>query len=259
MNYGACILSVVPVRKEPAHQAEMVNQLLFGDHYEVLESEREWYHIRTLHDGYSGWINELQHTESGPFDKDRERVSAHFTGVLSAIALETRHPNEPIRLPFGAFLPSCSDGACHVAGNTYQVRGEIFPMPGIPRKETILDQAYKLLGIPYLWGGRSHYGIDCSGFTQTIFRMSGIALPRDASDQQKTGVAVETVEEVSPADLAFFHNEKGSISHVGILLDPHLIIHASGKVRVDYFDQKGIFRKDLGVYSHPLHSIRKVL
>jgi hypothetical protein len=113
------------------------------------------------------------------------------------------------------------------------------------------------LDTPYLWGGKSMFGIDCSGFVQQVFKMFGIPLLRDAYLQAEQGSLINTMEETRLGDLAFFHNEKGRITHVGIILENNQIVHASGKVRIDKFDAKGIINYETGERTHELHSMRR--
>ena len=101
-------------------------------------------------------------------------------------------------------------------------------------------------------------GVDCSGFVQTVFKMLGVPLLRDAWQQQEQGTAVE-FPEMSEGDLAFFHNEKGRIVHVGIVLEGGKIMHASGKVRIDALTNEGIIHAQSGKQTHSLHSIKRII
>ena len=102
-------------------------------------------------------------------------------------------------------------------------------------------------------------GLDCSGFTQAVFRLNGISLPRDASQQSGIGQVINLVTEALPGDLAFFDNDEGMITHVGLILDSTSIIHASGKVRIDALDHQGIYNVETNKYSHRLRLIRRIM
>ncbi|MFW5830834.1 MAG: C40 family peptidase, partial [Prolixibacteraceae bacterium] len=146
-----------------------------------------------------------------------------------------------------------------VSRETYKSAGEIFYGKHKNPRNVIIKQALKYFNAPYLWGGRSPFGVDCSGFTQVIYKMIGIKIPRDASQQVKMGTALSFVDEAEPGDLAFFDDEEGNIVHVGILWKRNKIIHASGKVRVDNVDQFGIFNVDLKRYTHKMRVMKKII
>jgi len=119
--------------------------------------------------------------------------------------------------------------------------------------------AQSFLNVPYVWGGRNFYGMDCSGFIQVVFAIKGIDLPRDASQQVNLGHIVSFVEEARAGDIAFFDDEEGNIVHVGMCLGRGEIIHASGRVRMDKFDHQGIFDGEKRRYSHKLRVIKRVM
>ena len=119
--------------------------------------------------------------------------------------------------------------------------------------------AYLFLNAPYLWGGKTPLGIDCSGFTQLVYKINGVKLKRDASDQALQGQTLSFIEESEPGDLAFFDDSEGNITHVGLLLENHRIIHASGMVRIDKIDQSGIFNIETQSHSHKLRFIKKMI
>ena len=116
----------------------------------------------------------------------------------------------------------------------------------------------RYLNAPYLWGGRSPFGIDCSGFTQLVFKFAGIKLQRDAYQQGGQGSIINFIEEVQPGDLAFFSNDEGAIIHVGIMLKDNRIIHSSGKVRIDKIDHFGIYNAETKKHSHLLKLIKRM-
>ncbi|MFL5753049.1 MAG: C40 family peptidase, partial [Bacteroidia bacterium] len=157
----------------------------------------------------------------------------------------------------GSALPYFSKGVVKMENTFYNFEGNTSD-PAIPKNtKDIVGLACQFLNAPYLWGGRSIMGIDCSGFTQLVYKLNGYKLPRDAYQQAELGTPLSFVEEAEAGDLAFFDNEEGRITHVGIVLSDQRIIHASGKVRIDKFDHYGIFHSDRRKYSHLLRVIKR--
>ncbi len=259
MQYGICLLSVIPCRKEANNTSEMVTQLLFGEHYSVLETGEGWIRIKIAYDNYECWINSKQHTRiSEPtFTNLQKQPGIYSSELIQVIGNQNTKTNFPITL--GACLPFLKDKAINFESFSFGFEGQA----SVPNKKgtakDIISTAYLFLNAPYLWGGKSPLGIDCSGFTQIIYRLNGYKLPRDASQQVELGSPLSFVEEAEAGDLAFFDNEEGNIVHVGILLSNEQIIHASGSVRIDKFDHYGIFSSDTKKYSHTLRVIKKVL
>jgi hypothetical protein len=253
MQYGISNLSIVPMRNEAADQAEMVNQILFGEHFKVLEIRKKWSRIRLAHDSYEGWICNKQWVEISEedykqLDKD---VSTITTDILDII---TKDHHQAIAI--GSILPFYKSGHALIKNELYQFDG--LTTPGFINKEKLIENALIFLNAPYLWGGRSPLGIDCSGLTQMVYRLQGIDLPRDAYQQAKVGTTLSFIEESDPGDLAFFDNEEGKVTHVGMILEDNHIIHASGKVRIDRIDQQGIFNSELGNHTHKLRLIKSI-
>jgi hypothetical protein len=253
MQYGISNLSIVPMRNEAADQAEMVNQILFGEHFKVLEVRKKWSRIRLAHDSYEGWICNKQWIEIEDdiykqLDKD---VSTITTDILDIISKDHHQP-----IVIGSILPSYKSGHAIINNEMYLFDG--LTTPGYAQKEKLLENALMYLNAPYLWGGRSPLGIDCSGFTQMVYRLQGIDLPRDAYQQAEVGTTLSFVEESEPGDLAFFDNAEGKITHVGIILEDNHIIHASGKVRIDRIDQQGVFNTEIGNHTHKLRLIKSI-
>ena len=123
----------------------------------------------------------------------------------------------------------------------------------------VTKNAYSFLNAPYLWGGRTVFGIDCSGFTQLIYRMNGIKIYRDAKDQIKNGRFIDNFSDAKAGDLAFFVNENGLVTHVGIMLSNSKIIHSSGKVRIDSIDENGIYNSIKGTYTHKFKKLKRII
>ena len=253
MKYGISNLSIIPMRDERADQAEMVNQILFGEHFKILETRKKWSKIRLAHDSYEGWICNKQWLEISKedytqLDKD---ISTITTDILDII---THNHHQPIVI--GSILPFYKSGHARINNEMYKFDG--LTTPGFVNKEKLTENALIYLNAPYLWGGRSPIGIDCSGLTQMIYRLQGIDLPRDAYQQAKVGSTLSFVEESEAGDLAFFDNDSGEVIHVGMILEDNHIIHAAGKVRVDRIDQQGIFNTETGSHTHKLRLIKSI-
>ena len=253
MNYGISNLSIVPMRNEAADQSEMVNQVIFGEHFKVLEIRKKWSKIRLAHDSYEGWICNKQWIEiEEDIYKQLDKDVATITTDILDIITKTQH--QPIVI--GSILPSYKSGHALINNEMYQFDG--LTTPGFIKKDKLVENALMYLNAPYLWGGRSPLGIDCSGFTQMVYRLQGVDLPRDAYQQAEVGTTLSFVEESEPGDLAFFDNTEGKITHVGIILEDNHIIHASGKVRIDRIDQQGVFNNEIGNHTHKLRLIKSI-
>lgn len=254
MKYGISELAIVPLRSEASDKAEMVNQVLFGEHFKVTERRAKWSKIRLAHDKYEGWICNKQWTEIGKEDyEDLERQSPTLSTELLDIITGESHQT----IAVGSTLPNYDNGSFKIKENSYSHSGEI--TKGYEDKNMLVNNAMLYLNTPYLWGGRTPFGIDCSGFTQMIYRLQGKEIPRDAYQQADIGTTLSFIEESEPGDLAFFDNHEGKIIHVGIILKNNSIIHASGKVRIDRLDQQGIFNAEERKHTHKLRLIKSIL
>lgn len=224
-NHGQCFLSAIPVRSEPKSQSEIVTQLLFGERYDIVEEGEEWTRIVTEYDNYPGYISTNQFH---PVEFEQ--------GVVQAF--ELIHNYQGIQVPMGGELP-----------NDLSLQ---------PVQSRLLDTASLFHGSPYLWGGRTFMGIDCSGFVQVVHKAHNVKLPRDASQQFLLGEEVK-LEAAESGDLVFFENANGKIHHVGIYGGREDIIHASGSVRVDRLNKAGIEHSESGKLTHKLAGIRRIL
>ena len=257
-QFGVCNLALVPLRAEPTDKSEMSSQLLFGDHFTIQEKMGNWLRIFTAHDEYEGWIDIKQ------FDEIDHAVFVALHDLNTILGPSVGHrvtkvsANELIHLVAGSNIPKTLDNFFYLRDTKYKLEGEAI----VPAKDNfrsgVIDAARFYLNAPYLWGGKSIFGIDCSGLTQMVFRQFGIKLKRDAYQQAEQGELVGFLQEAQAGDLAFFDNDEGRITHVGIMLNNEQIVHASGRVRVDGIDNQGIFNRELNRYTHKLRIIKRL-
>lgn len=248
---GVCCVPVSPIRALPAHKSEMVSQLLFGELVTILENgEDKWVKVQCDYDQYEGWIT-APHVGEPPYQSS----SPHITSDWNSDILFNE---QPMHLSFGSDLRGLVNGQAEWGKNNWSFKGNhLDPQNNRRTEKNLLKIAMLFINTPYLWGGRSVFGIDCSGFTQVVFKSFGIPLLRDAYQQATQGEVVGFLQETKTGDLAFFDNDEGKITHVGILLNEHEIIHASGKVRIDKIDSQGIMNVDTNERTHRLRIIKK--
>ncbi len=259
MNKGICTISVIPVRLKPEESSEMVTQILFGETFIIRETIPKWAYIEINFDGYKGWIDSklitlLEAEFENTVDKNIVKVSDKL------ICTARKDNNEGlIYLLMGSEICNCTEKTFYINNSKYELSYAFNANKYNTLGEIIIFSALQMLNIPYLWGGRSSFGIDCSGLVQTAYKVAGISLPRDSSDQALKGELVESVMVAKAGDIAFFENENGKIIHTGLIISTDKIIHASGYVRNDVIDKFGIFNTETREYSHKLHSIKRVV
>lgn len=253
MVSGRCNLSIVPLRAEAAHRSEMVSQVLFGEEFEILEETQDWTRIRLFSPDYEGWIQNGQYSLLDPIEGGSKEGRRVFVVDLSGAVGQSKDLH--VTLVPGTTIV-INDYSSSVI-DWFELDGKL-RMPTLRDFETEFPKLiahYK--NVPYLWGGRSQYGIDCSGLSLAIYRHFGVDLPRDAYQQAEYGEVVDFLTEIKAGDLAFFDNEDGKITHVGIMIDAETILHASARVRIDKMDSEGIFNKELNRYTHKLRIVKR--
>lgn len=284
--YGLIRVSTAQLRGAAKHSSELVSQGLLGQPVSILKKEGDWFYVQLV-DGYLGWMESLSIKAYSEADLEiwnkservfvlnknldvyneqgqiiTELVAANIISLMDAPI----NKQQKIQLPDGQI------------GFTYDLQflraSEWKDM--LPNSESIIEIAKTYMGIPYVWGGTSTKGFDCSGFTKNIFLLNGIQLPRDASQQVHCGETIDTssdFENLKHGDLLFFgkkanNNKKERITHVAIYLDDASFIHASGEVKIQSLDPSSeIFAPDrletfirakriskdcIGIYAHKL-------
>ncbi|MCF8331028.1 MAG: C40 family peptidase [Bacteroidales bacterium] len=260
MTYGINLLSIIAVREAPSDKSEMVNQLLFGEVFEVEKIQSGWAYISSAHDNYKGWIDKKQMVGIGEEEYNRLNTVENFVSTDIVQITHNKTTGDLISVVAGSSFPQVDELLnFNMAGRDFSYEG----LKGDLINGTYFDQipaiADMFKGAPYLWGGRSIFGLDCSGFTQIVFKIAGYRIARDSSEQAMQGKPVDFISSAKTGDLMFFDNDDGDIIHVGIYLENNKIIHAHGKVRVDNVDHHGIHNLDNRAYSHKLRLIKRMV
>ncbi len=253
MEKYICENVFVPLRSAPSHRSEMLSQVLFGEKYTTIDKSGTWIKIETEFDRYAGWIDldHLQHT----IDENNSSGKVLNRSLVC-------HKNDKTKLVIEAgceiYEPDFENKKFTI-GKTIYTTGSEFNESYLSTSGSLTDTALKFLNSPYIWGGRIPSGMDCSGFTQLIYKIHGIPIKRDSMMQSEQGIPIDFINEAISGDLVFFDNERGRITHVGMILSQGLVIHESGRVRIDSIDHQGIFKREINSYSHKLRTIRRIV
>ncbi|MGD0341224.1 MAG: C40 family peptidase [Bacteroidales bacterium] len=253
MEKYICENVFVPLRSGPSHRSEMLSQLLFGEKYMIIDQIGHWIKVEADFDNYQGWID-LNHAQHSVVQDDS---SGH---VLNKNLLCYKNDKTKMVLEPGCeiFSPDF-EKKIFFAGENMFTAGRDFSKSFISTSDSLTETAMKFINSPYIWGGRIPSGIDCSGLTQLVYKIHGIRIWRNSWHQAEMGTGISFIDEAKPGDLVFFDDDRGRISHVGMILSQGLVIHASGRVRIDSIDHQGIFRQETGKYTHHLRTIKRLI
>ncbi len=269
MEFGISLQSILPIRLEPTHKSEMVSQILFGELFRIQQKHLNWLRIQLSYDNYEGWIELKQVTifDESEFIRLFNAETPSSLDLVQLLSNDSRKTILPIVL--GSSLPGLVDQHFRIKDQFFSFEGltsDMRPPEAVMTKQErlntkhrLIDTAMLYLNAPYLWGGRSPFGIDCSGLAQLVYKINKVKLLRDASQQATLGESLNFVSEAEPGDLAFFDDEEGNIVHVGLMMDKSRIIHASGIVRIDSIDHEGIYSEEEKKYTHKLRVIRRIM
>jgi len=253
MRYAVAYLNIVPLRAEASHRSEMVSQLLFGEYMKVFETKDEWSYIQLEHDSYKGWVQSIQlHlVDEKEYLAFQNSTKVKALSDFSTILVD----GDKVTILKGTNLPFYANGFFMFRDKKISYSAEVISQK--QSRQKLIETAKSYLNTPYLWGGKTLAGIDCSGFSQMVYHINGYTIKRDASLQAQQGSLVAFLTQAQEGDLAFFENEEAKITHVGIILADEKIIHAAqGKVRIDKLDQEGIYNEELKKYTHHLRMVK---
>ncbi len=258
IDYGVSRLAVVPVRIDPRDTAEQITQLLFGDHYQVLAltPDKKWAQVQVYSDQCEGWMDIKQHHA---ISKEYfEQINQTDFKITTDVASPVLYKKSPLTIVMGSIVP-ISNSELFKIEEQFAFNGE---SKGLGQKRDVDFLrliAKKYLSAPYQWGGKSPFGIDASGLVQMAFKIAGYSLQRDVRQQSLQGKKIKAYEEARPGDIAFFADKGENIKHTGIILDGQKLIHAYGQVRIDPLTEEGTLSSETKVYTHYLHSIRRII
>ena len=257
MTKGIALQGTINIRREPAHTAEMVSQLLFGETCQIHDSRDQWWLVSLDFDGTEGWLMKSCLSITQPGMEPENSNEGPFRMVSQPIVMATDQHGDQLLLPAGSIWPGEKGNRISLLGKVINLKTEdglIAPSPNVDPGKV----GKGLISIPHLWGGRSGFGFDAPGLVQMLGRMMGLSLPRTCLALSEAGTAVNFIHEIKKGDLAFFDNPAGEIVHVGMALGNGRILHASGQVRIDRLDQHGIFNAEKDDYTHKLRVVKRL-
>ena len=255
MQFGICLLSCVPLLKSPKFWGELASELLFGEHFEVLDIQGVFAKVRMAYDSYEGWIDLRQ---TVPIDLDEFKRLNKAVPAISLDAVTFTHMDDhTVMVLRGSSLPFYANGEFCVGGRSFSFLGNVRKPDRRMAPGELFNVALSYLNSPYRWGGRTPFGIDCASFVQIVFKAFGVCLPRETYHQKEEGREIGSLIDAQVGDLGFFRSISEGLPHVGILLGDK-IIHTCGTVRIDSIDKAGIFNRTIQKHTYRLIGIRRI-
>jgi len=258
LGYGVCRLSLVSVRQAPHENAPLVTQLLFGDHYEVLNvpDQKNWVFIRIHFDRSEGWIDAEQH--HGITHEYFDQINHANFKITTDLTCSILFKKSPLTILMGSIVP-ISNSELFKLEEQFAFNGESKSLGQKREYEFLKSIALKYLNAPALLGGKSPFGVDAAGLIQMVFKIAGYVLPRALDRQMAEGKKMNGFEDVRPGDIGFFNRQSDNQLHAGVILDDQKRIHADGRVRIDHLLEDGILRPGTKIYTHSLLEVRRIL
>ena len=233
-----CVIStaVAPIHKEANFLSEMVTQGLMFESANIINKKDTWYNI-VMEDGYEGWIHHFYMSENKLKFQNSLILSNRYTPIRTK---RGKDGNILALLSFATVVPLIekTSGYCNIElinGKTGFIPAQSDSISNC--RDDIMYLAHSLMGAPYMWGGKSSFGYDCSGFVQMVLKAVGISIPRDTGQQIQSDKLKEiSITDAQAGDLVYF-SENGCINHVAFIAEEGKILHSSGEVKLESINE----------------------
>jgi gamma-D-glutamyl-L-lysine dipeptidyl-peptidase len=258
VSYGVCRLSVVSVRKEQSHQSLQVTQLLFGDHYEVVQesTNHNWLRISVYFDGSSGWIERKQH--HGISKEYFEQINTSDFKITTEVCSTILYKKSPISILMGSIVP-ISQSELFKMDEQFAFNGESKSLGQKRDFEFLKSISLKYLNVPEQEGGKSPFGIDGYGLIQMTYKIAGYPISRVVEDLVSHGKVVKDIRDAKRGDVVLVASRKQGKISAGLLMEDNKLLHADGRVRIDQLMEDGVLDLETKIYTHELKTIVRIL